>query len=186
MESFFPLLAGWLLNVEPAVCSGTQAWGTLGLTFPDLSNLGLRCERNGLYQWLRIAWRRNRGRDDDLFYSGKLSVCGLRKITQLLSGVSGRYSGSASSREWSGPGRSSGASLALATGVIRIGGRVVSNVLFVGLVGCLAGQDGPLTWMLSQCGHSFLRLCPPPAPWGDTLTGFPLSSCVLMGAGPQP
>lgn len=79
-----------------------------------------------------------------------------------------------------------GACLVLATGVIRTGGRVMSNVLFVGLVGCLAGQDGPLPCMLSQCCHSFLRLCPPPAPWGDTLTGFPPSSCVLMGAGPQP
>lgn len=46
-----------------------------------------------------------------------------------------------------------GAGLVLATG-IRTGGRIVSSILFVGLIGCLAGQDGPLTCMLSQ-------FCPP-------------------------
>lgn len=70
--------SGQLLNVEPAVCSRPQTWGTLGLTFQDLSNLGLRCERDRLYQVLLSA-----------FQWGN-SVCGLHKITQLLSGVSGR------------------------------------------------------------------------------------------------
>lgn len=80
-----------------------------------------------------------------------------------------------------------GSFFVLAIGVIRTRGRLVSNILFVGLVGCLAGQDDPLTCMMSQCCHPFLGFCPPTALWGDTSTGFPLSLCVLMvGAGPQP
>lgn len=52
-----------------------------------------------------------------------------------------------------------GAGLVLATD-IRTGGRTVSSILLVGLVGCLAGQDGPLTCMLSQFCPPFLGLCP--------------------------
>lgn len=41
----------------------------MGLILQDLSKSGLRCERDGLYQWLLIAWKRKHGRDNYLLYS---------------------------------------------------------------------------------------------------------------------
>lgn len=57
--------------------------------FPGLSNSGFRCEGGGLHQWP------GEGNKEEIiicFKLGKPSACGLRKITQLLSGVSGRCS----------------------------------------------------------------------------------------------
>lgn len=73
MEPFFPtvwgpLLAGHLLNIKHAVHRGTQAWGTLGLTFQDLSNSELRCEGDGLSQWLLVTWRGRQERAHGLLY----------------------------------------------------------------------------------------------------------------------
>ena len=72
------------------------------------------------------------------------------------------------------PGRGSRPRLVLAEGVNSTGGRIVSSILLDGPVGCLTGQAAPPSpASLSQSCHTFLGLCPPTAPWGGTLTGFP-------------
>ena len=65
--------------------------------------------------------------------------------------------------------------------------RVQNQSYLLGLLVVLQDRTAPLPVMLSWSCHSVLSLCPPTAPWGDMLTGFPLSLCVQMvGAGFQP
>ena len=178
MEPFF--LTVWLTTgrvavaCQPVVCTGSEAWGTLGLTSQDLSNSGLRCERGRFYQWLLIAWRRKQDEIITCFTVGKLSVACARSHSSLVVSQAGAPA-VPPLKSGVGPGGSCRHMPDPATDVIRTGGRILSSLLFVGLVGCLQGPGGPLTCMLSQSCHPFLGLCPSTAPWGDTLAGFPLS-----------